>query len=60
MNRALDRLEVDPWLGKSLLGRLQGIRSMRVGNYRILYTVEARQVVVRTIRHRAVAYPRER
>lgn len=44
--------------GKKLVGRLQGLRSARVGNYRVLYTVEAGQVIVRAIRHRAVAYRR--
>lgn len=46
--------------GKPLLGRLSGRWSARVGSYRVLYTIErsaaAPQVVVRTIRHRAVAY----
>jgi len=47
--------------GKKLVGRLEGLWSARVGNYRVLYTVEASQVVVRAIRHRAVAYgPRRR
>jgi mRNA interferase RelE/StbE len=47
-------------LGKELRGRLKGLRSYRVGNYRILYTIEGRgrrsRVIVRAIRHRAVAY----
>ena len=42
--------------GKKLVGRLEGLWSARVGNYRILYTVERSRVVVRAIRHRAVAY----
>ncbi len=45
--------------GKELVGRLRGLWSARVGNYRVLYTVEAGGVIVRAIRHRAVAY-RER
>jgi mRNA interferase RelE/StbE len=58
---ALTDLEADPHAaGKQLLGRLEGIWSARVGNYRILYTIEgssrARRVIVRAIRHRAVAY----
>ena len=46
--------------GKRLVGRLAGIRSARVGNYRVLYTVEPSGVVVRAVRHRAVAYHRRR
>ncbi|MBI2236979.1 MAG: type II toxin-antitoxin system RelE/ParE family toxin [Actinobacteria bacterium] len=54
-------LEADPEeTGKQLRGRLRGLWSYRVGNYRILYTIEgtrARQrVIVRAIRHRGVAY----
>jgi mRNA-degrading endonuclease RelE of RelBE toxin-antitoxin system len=45
-----------------MLGRLAGTWSARVGTYRILYTIEGpeagRRVVVRSIRHRAVAYGR--
>ena len=51
-------------LGKKLRGRLEGLWSARVGNYRVLYTVEGvaprQQVVVRSIRHQGVAYRRRR
>lgn len=61
----LSILEADPEnAGKQLRGRLRGLWSCRVGNYRILYTIEgstARQrVIVRAIRHRGVAYGRPR
>ena len=46
--------------GKKLVGRLEGLWSARVGNYRVLYTVEVGGVIVRAIRHRAVAYRRRR
>jgi mRNA interferase RelE/StbE len=42
--------------GKRLVGRLKGLRSARVGNYRVLYTIESIGVIVRAIRHRTVAY----
>lgn len=42
--------------GKQLVGRLRGLWSARVGNYRVLYTIEAGAVIVRAARHRAVAY----
>jgi mRNA interferase RelE/StbE len=44
--------------GKQLVGRLSGLWSARVGNYRVLYTIEPSQSIVRAIRHRAVAYNR--
>jgi mRNA interferase RelE/StbE len=44
--------------GKQLVGRLSGLWSARVGNYRVLYTIEPSQPIVRAIRHRAVAYKR--
>ncbi|MDQ3670624.1 MAG: type II toxin-antitoxin system RelE/ParE family toxin [Actinomycetota bacterium] len=58
---ALTAIEVDPEaLGKALVGALRGLWSARVGNYRVLYTLEeaggSHQVIVRAIRHRAVAY----
>lgn len=49
--------------GKPLRGRLRGLWSCRVGNYRILYTLEGKRghrVIVRAIRHRAAAYPARR
>ncbi len=57
----LTSLELRPdELGKELRGRLSGLWSCRVGSYRILYTIEGNdpstRVVVRAIRHRAVAY----
>ncbi len=54
-------IEADPEAtGKRLLGRLGGLWSARVGNYRVLYTTEQSGVIVRAIRHRAIAYPRQR
>ena len=55
---ALGLLERDPHAGHPLRGRLTGLRSLRVGSYRILYqlTDGARTVRVAAIRHRAVAY----
>jgi mRNA-degrading endonuclease RelE of RelBE toxin-antitoxin system len=48
-------------VGKPLVGRLRGLWSARVGSYRVLYTIEGSEVIVRAVRHRAVAYgPRRR
>jgi mRNA interferase RelE/StbE len=46
--------------GKQLVGRLRGLWSARVGNYRVLYTIDDQGVIIRAIRHRAVAYRRRR
>jgi mRNA interferase RelE/StbE len=57
----ISRIALDPDAeGKELLGGLRGLWSARVGSYRVLYTIEARTVVVRAILHRAVAYQRRR
>ena len=42
--------------GKLLVGRLEGLWSAHVGNYRVLYTIESSGVIVRAIRHRGVVY----
>jgi len=56
-SETLERIAIDPQSeGKELVGRLRGLWSARVGNYRVLYTIEQRVVIVRAIRHRAVAY----
>ena len=61
----IESLIVDPWaLGKPLGGRMRGEWVARVGNYRVFYVIEEgpgrSRVVVRAIRHRAVAYRRRR
>jgi mRNA interferase RelE/StbE len=62
---ALTMIGLDPTAaGKPLVGRLRGLWSARVGNYRVLYTVDesagSMRVIVRAIRHRAVAYQTRR
>ena len=55
---ALGLLEREPGAGHELRGRLRGLRSLRVGAYRVIYQVtdEGRMVRVAAIRHRSVAY----
>ena len=54
---SLALIERDPEaIGKRLVGRMKGLWSAPVGNYRILYTIARKEVIVRAIRHRAVAY----
>ena len=62
---SLTVIEADPRAaGKPLRGRLRGLWSCRVGNYRILYTLEGtkqkQRVIVRAVRHRATSYPTRR
>ena len=55
---ALGLLERDPHIGHALRGRLHGLRSLRVGAYRIIYQLADKDQTVRVaaIRHRSVAY----
>lgn len=55
---ALGVLERDPEAGHALRGRLRGLRSLRVGTYRVIYQVvdDGKTVRVAAVRHRAVAY----
>jgi mRNA interferase RelE/StbE len=58
---SLALIELEPEaIGKKLVGRMYGLWSARVGNYRVLYTIERSGVIVRSIRHRAVAYRRRK
>jgi mRNA interferase RelE/StbE len=58
VEEALSLLEREPFAGHALRGRLRGLRSLRVGSYRVIYQVtdDARTVRVAAIRHRSVAY----
>ena len=54
---ALGELERDPMVGHPLRGRLTGLRSYRVGVYRIIYQLRDEATVrVVAIRHRGDAY----
>ena len=55
---ALALPEREPLAGYELRGRLKGLRSLRVGSYRIVYQLAEREQLVRVaaIRHRAIAY----
>jgi mRNA interferase RelE/StbE len=54
---ALGLLEREPATGHPLRGRLRGLRSLRVGSYRIVYQLidEQQTVRVAAILHRSVA-----
>ncbi len=60
-NQILDRIEklsTNPYLGKPLVGRLSGLRSLRVGIYRALYIIKGMElrVIVFKIGHRKNIY----
>ena len=47
---AIEQLAEKPFLGKELVGRLAGLRSMHVGVYRIVYKIEHAQLIVLILR----------
>jgi mRNA-degrading endonuclease RelE of RelBE toxin-antitoxin system len=48
-------------MGKRLVGQMEGLWAARIGSYRVLYTLERSGVIVRSIRHKGIAYrPRRR
>ena len=58
---ALGLLERDPLVGHALRGRLRGLRSLRVGTFRVIYQLSEDEKTVRAvaIRHRSIAYGRD-
>ena len=54
----LEEIAKDPLLGKALQGSLKGLRSKRVGKYRIIYKQDKQQIiiVVVNIEHRKSVY----
>jgi len=58
MTEALGLLEREPEAGHELRGRLRGLRSLRVGSYRVVYRLVDGGETVRVVavRHRAMAY----
>ena len=49
---------MDPYLGKPLRGELSGKWSLRMGDYRVIYTIneDERTVMLYHIKHRKTAY----
>ena len=56
--RRIDLLADRPRLGKTLRGRFQGKRSLRAGDYRVIYSVdtEQRKVIIEGVGHRQGIY----
>jgi mRNA interferase RelE/StbE len=55
---AVTLLEADPEAGHRLRGRLEGLWSLRLGTYRLIYEIRERGKTVRivSVLHRAIAY----
>lgn len=55
---AIEELKSKPDLGKQLTGPLKGLRSLRVGDFRIIYKKEIQELVVLVIAvgHRKEVY----
>ena len=54
----LKKIEQDPFIGKKLEGKYKNDYSLRVWPYRIVYTIEKKQLIVEVIEieHRGGAY----
>ena len=49
-------LESQPETGKRLHGRLKGLFSLRVGDYRVLYEIRKEKVILHIMQHRRAVY----
>jgi len=56
--RAIDNLKTNPLIGKKLLGELANFRSLRVGEYRVLYIIIEKRVLIQVVKiaHRREVY----
>ena len=56
IERVIDELAKEPEKGKRLRGKLEGMRSHRAGNYRIVYFIENETLYILSISHRRNVY----
>ncbi|OGX15211.1 MAG: hypothetical protein A2166_00270 [Omnitrophica WOR_2 bacterium RBG_13_41_10] len=56
--RAIDSLKIKPFIGKKLIGELANFRSLRVGEYRIIYIIIEKRVLIQVVKiaHRREVY----
>ncbi len=59
IENALLEIAANPRAGKPLKGDLKGNYSYRIGDWRIVYSIERSFVYVKDIRHRREAYRRK-
>ena len=57
---AIDRLTENPHRGQQMKGELTGLRRIRVGDYRVIYEIDAGRLIILVIRigHRREIYRR--
>ena len=55
---SIEELRKDPFRGKKLLGELADLRSLRVGEYRVLYTILQEKILIQVVKiaHRREVY----
>ena len=53
-----DALSSDPYCGTPLSGQFKGMRKLRVGDYRIIYSQTKEGVLILRIGHRSIVYER--
>ena len=58
VDEALRLLAHNPYMGLPLRGKLRGLRSLRVGDWRVIYSVNEAEktVVLRAVKHRRAVY----
>jgi mRNA interferase RelE/StbE len=49
-------LEAQPETGKRLHGRLKGLFSLRIGDYRVVYEIRKEKVILHIVEHRRTVY----
>jgi mRNA interferase RelE/StbE len=49
IQRALEEIEINPFLGKPLKDKLAGLFSYRVTQYRIIYEIKQKEILVEVI-----------
>lgn len=54
--REIGILKTDPYAGKPLRGEWKGVYSLRVGEYRVLYQVKGKEVLLLIVGHRKHVY----
>ena len=52
----IKELKYDPKIGKPLRYGLKGLWSLRIGKYRVIYTIREDEIYLITIKHRKKAY----
>ncbi len=58
--RSIEDLPQNPFLGKPLRGELKGLYSLRVGEYRVIYSIDEKrqEIILHAAKHRSKVYER--